>query len=730
MKTRFFSSVIILLLILVSAAAADIKIKTSPKKPSSSPDMNLIDPIKNMLSGRAWLIAEGIDPGLRRRPGWDTLTRMDWQKLEQSFGTSGAESIAPAMQAAGGGALVPFRNPAPAFSRDVLISRDFSSSPMQTEPHIAVNPNDPDHLIVGMIDYNFPSISAYVSLDGGAVWEGPFQGGYLPDDRVSGGDPVVAFDREGNTYMTSISIGVEEFSIGPLYTSSTVSSIAVSKSTDGGFSWPDIISTARSGVNLSEQQVDPSGRLRGSVSIGFLDKPWITVGIDPEDETKDIVYLTYVEFEVFYQILYMGELPTLAPTEMSSTIKLVKSADQGITWSDPVDVAPTVRRVFGEVDAPTDVPGVLGTDRTVQGPRPVVGSDGTVYVAWLDSTDDGSMKGLGEMNVARSEDGGETFSNPVIASVFNEVPFRPRNAFFRYWASSFPNFAIGPNDELYLSYVGRPVENARDDGDVYFLSSEDRGESWTRPVRVNDDEGLSLQFFPAMTVDPEGKIHLMWADMRDDPTQIRYHIYYSSSGDGGKTWGFELEELGYRVNDTRVTDFHSNPNRGFPYGLFIGDYFGIAASSEDVYMVWPDTRLAEFGGINQKIGFARQRALRQPDIFVSPQAGPGGESITIQGFDFQPDMNVFIQLSDATIATARTNSEGRFTAGVYIPVTGEGSQNLRVFDESGNLASTSFYTEFGFGNIEKLYGDLMEKMLEIQEDLGEMKDREWMQNIY
>ena len=209
----------------------------------------------------------------------------------------------------------------------------------------------------------------------------------------------------------------------------------------------------------------------------------------------------------------------------------------------------------------------------------------------------------------------------------------------------------------------------------------------------------------------------MWADMRDDPVHIRYHIYYTRSDDRGTSWGFELEEFGYRVRDTRVTDFPSNPNRGFPQGLFIGDYFGIAATDTDVYMVWADTRLAEFGGVNQKIGFARRRPIRSPDIFVSPPAGPGGQNITVQGFNFQPDMTVFITLEDATIASARTNLDGRFTTSLYVPITGEGPQRLAVYDLSGNMASTSYYTEFGFGSMETLFLDLLDEVRDLRDAL-------------
>ena len=706
----------IVLLFVIFGAVADVDLPTEAKT-ETGPTMDLLDPIHDYLSGRPWLLAEGLDPGLASKPGWDPLTRQERGTLSGNGLGSGAASVSPSLQAAGGGFLVPFRSPGPAFSRNLLISRDMSGSPIQTEPTIAVNPSDPDHIIVAMIDYNFPSNSTYVSYDAGSTWEGPNQTGYLIDDRVSGGDPVLAFDSKGNAYMTSISIGVEEFSIGPVNTSSLVSSIALSKSSDGGYSWPQIISTDRSKVTISDQQIDPSGRLRGTVSVGFLDKPWLYIGPNKQNPAKESIYVSYVHFETFYDILYTGELPLLLGREMATTVRVVRSDDEGLTWSDPVAASPTVRRVFGSVDGGSDAPGMFGSDRVLQGGRPVVDGTGNLYVAWLDSTDDGSMEGIGEYHVSKSEDGGATFSDVGIAATFNEIPFQPRNAFFRYWGSSFPRLEAGKNGELYLVYTARPSEKLDDDGDVFFIRSLDRGETWSSPIALNDDEGSNLQFFPEMTVGPDGTIHVMWGDMRDDPTHLRYHIYYTKSTDSGETWGFEIEELDLEVGDTRVSDFSSNPNRAFPYGLFLGDYFGIAASEEDVYMVWADSRLAEFGGVNQKIAFTRGQAIRNPDIYVSPSAGPGGQNITVQGFNFQPDMTIFIQLQDATISVARTNKEGRFTTGIYIPITGEGAQTLRVFDESGNFATTSFYTEFGFGNIQELYEDLLDEIRDLSSKL-------------
>ena len=66
------------------------------------------------------------------------------------------------------------------------------------------------------------------------------------------------------------------------------------------------------------------------MAVGFLDKPWLTIGAHPTDPDRDVIYVTYTDFEMFYQIIYTGELPLLLAREMSSTIRLVRSEDGGL----------------------------------------------------------------------------------------------------------------------------------------------------------------------------------------------------------------------------------------------------------------------------------------------------------------------------------------------------------------------------------------------------------------
>ena len=49
----------------------------------------------------------------------------------------------------------------------------------------------------------------------------------------------------------------------------------------------------------------------------------------------------------------------------------------------------------------------------------------------------------------------------------------------------------------------------------------------------------------------------------------------------------------------------------------------------------------------------------------------------------------------------RTDDEGQFQTSIYMPLTGEGPTEIRAFDETGNVATASFYTEFGFDSLQE-----------------------------
>lgn len=599
---------------------------------------------------------------------------------------------------------VPFRNPAPAFSRNLLITRNYGYTPFQTEPSLAVDPTDPDHLVMGTIDYNMGStMSVYVSWDAGETWEGPSQILYFRNDISGAGDPVVAFDRDGNVYISMISIGVREFILGSISSQVAVLNMAVAKSYDGGLTWTEP-QLAASGAVSTVSNVDQEGKERGTITTVDLDKPWLTVGPSPTDPDKDVIYLSYTEFEQTSSVLYADELAFLSNPILGTQIKVVASDDGGETWSQPTPVSEKVFAGFtlaapGQDTAQQQTGEGAFSARVVQGSQIDVLPDGTFIICWYDSTDDGVDTGLATVGFATSKDEGRSFSRPIIAATYREVPFRLRTANFRYGA--LPSMSAAPGGTIYIVQSSRSIENPADDSDVFLYRSLDGGTTWDPGVQVNQDRTDANQFFPQVIVGPDEIVHIMWGDQRDDPVRLKYHIYYTQSSDQGQTFGFTIPEQNFTAPDTRVTDFPSNPMRGFPGGRFIGDYMAIAATEEDVFLVWPDTRLGEYGGFSQQIGFARKTAIQSPSLFISPPSGSAGRIVDIQGFGFQPDSGIQLYVSGVITSQLRTDLKGQFQTSIYMPLTGEGPTEIRAFDETGNVATASFYTEFGFDTLQE-----------------------------
>ncbi|MCA9289197.1 MAG: exo-alpha-sialidase [Phycisphaerales bacterium] len=100
--------------------------------------------------------------------------------------------------------------------------------------------------------------------------------------------------------------------------------------------------------------------------------------------------------------------------------------------------------------------------------------------------------------------------------------------------------------------------------DVYFARSTNGGQTWSSPIRVNNDpaNANSLQWFGTMSVAPNGRIDVVWVDTRESQNPRLGRIYYAYSDDGGDTW------LGHEAL-TPQWDSHL----GWPQQNKIGDYY-------------------------------------------------------------------------------------------------------------------------------------------------------------
>ena len=148
----------------------------------------------------------------------------------------------------------------------------------------------------------------------------------------------------------------------------------------------------------------------------------------------------------------------------------------------------------------------------------------------------------------------------------------------------FPSLAVAPDGVVHLLY-SRHGQGA-DCADILYVKSDDGGQSWTTPVRINDDQTANDQFFPTIAVNPNGVVLAYWYDRRDAPSNINYGVYFSRSLDGGDTW----------LPNVPVSDVLSPPYSGDDTATcYMGDYNKTVADEENLYVIWSDNRL-QIGG--------------------------------------------------------------------------------------------------------------------------------------
>lgn len=115
--------------------------------------------------------------------------------------------------------------------------------------------------------------------------------------------------------------------------------------------------------------------------------------------------------------------------------------------------------------------------------------------------------------------------------------------------------------------------------DVHFIRSTDGGQTWTAPVRVNDDASTgAFQWFGTMSVAPDGRLDVVWNDTRSDPSGVISELYYAYSTDAGDSWSGGLPVS--PAFDSTV---------GFPQQNKIGDYYHMVSDADGAAVAYAAT---------------------------------------------------------------------------------------------------------------------------------------------
>lgn len=214
-----------------------------------------------------------------------------------------------------------------------------------------------------------------------------------------------------------------------------------------------------------------------------------------------------------------------------------------------------------------------------QGAACSISPNGTVYVTWA-SAINVSPNTEDCLGFARSTNGGLNWSLQECAIDCNGI----RTSQLSPWtirANSFPTMDVDKtggarNGWIYIATTDKNLAPAGSDPDVIFHRSTDEGNTWSAGVRVNLDplNNGRNQFFPAIRVDEDGGVNIVYYDSRDAADSV--DIYLSRSVNGGDSWS------NYRVTDRR---FRPVPVLGTGTGI-MGDNIGMTSGNGNLYPVW------------------------------------------------------------------------------------------------------------------------------------------------
>jgi hypothetical protein len=459
------------------------------------------------------------------------------------------------------------------------------------ETSIAVDPTDPNHLIGSANDYQLvpnPDGSVtetaysrgHVSFDRGQTWTNyaiPF-----PSKYDATGDPAVAFDADGRAYIATLGFNFNDNPILP--------DVLVSHSTDGGKSWstPSVVAAGSAG---------PSGFVSN-------DKEYIAAW----GHGNAIVTYTAFNFDA-------------AGNYISSPIFATVTHDGGNSWSSPVAIS--------------------GSDIMGQASVPVVAKDGSIYVSFLDFSNEVGPLFRDQYSVVKVDPAtGQALTSPVNAGLVYDgnydypISVDGRETYqdseFRTWPAG--NITADPNNAAHLAVVWSDMRNnpspsqggpsatqldpyqVKTNSDIIVTQSFDGGQTWTSPSAI---QLRSDQFMPWAAYDGSGRLQIGFFDRSYDSANHMYGYTLASEKSKGHL-DFTFQQVSTTLSDPTQGDgwFAVNVNPAFPNATrFLGDYSGIAAvPGQRVAALWTDMR--------NSVTFGTQTGYGQDAYFALVKAAP------------------------------------------------------------------------------------------------------------
>lgn len=422
--------------------------------------------------------------------------------------------------------LVALLLPASIHAGSISVAQVTFDADRDAETSIAINPKNPKNVVAGWISQADATCGFGVSNDGGASWSV----GIIPGVQLrSGGtfdrgtDPSVAFDSKGSAYFTCLAFNLFPPGIG------SAGTMYVSKSTDGGASWEAPV-PAVVGVHVNH----------------FQDHQFITV-----NPATGHLYLSLTQFTA----------------SGKPQILFTRSTDGNQSWSAPVRI--------------NDYAG----NATFQDSFTATGKDPSTIYLTFGAFSNAGLSNWDRISIARSTDGGLTFSKQQLLGELSPLPDPLPNASWR----SDNNLWVAVDRDTNQIYVNYADYNAGD-ADIRVMCVKDLGSRFSVDgiTRVNDDGSGSDQFFPFITVAPGGRVDVCFQDRRYSPGNALIYTTCAFSNDAALT--FVNKQVTTQPFDASNNNFLGDYNwqastRTSVMPIFVGDGFpGGDSSATEVFV--------------------------------------------------------------------------------------------------------------------------------------------------
>jgi hypothetical protein len=228
-----------------------------------------------------------------------------------------------------------------------------------------------------------------------------------------------------------------------------------------------------------------------------------------------------------------------------------------------------------------------------QGNQIAVGPDGTLYNVTANLFTGAGLNDNGVyMAIMRSTDGGVHWSAPrKIAPLRTAQLFAPDDGFPIRAGDFIPDVAIDPHTGNI--YVVWSDSLGTDLNKIVLASSTDGGRHWTGPAVVSGGGPDAQAYNHAIAMTGDGTLALTYFDDRNnDPgdSVATTDIWLRHSHNAGATWEPEQHLSGPFDHYLAPVSYFAP---GDPRGLFLGDYMGLEATSNNGLIAFFTTTVAD-----------------------------------------------------------------------------------------------------------------------------------------